>query len=500
MSKDHYLSIDVGTGSVRAALVDPAGRIRFIAAREHEQIVPAHGWSEQRPGDWWDGVVAVVRQAVDQAGPDADRIAAVCACGQMHGTVLIDESGELTRPTAPLWNDKRTLEHVARFEASNRPESYLASTSNPATPAWPAFKLQWIRDEDAEAYRRAAFVLMPKDYVNFRLTGEIATDWTEASLSFLMEPAVREWSPDMLGRLGLDSGKLPPIRAPQEMLGTVTAEAARQTGLRAGTPVLVGGGDFPVALLGSGVCREGIGSDVTGTSCILTLITSKPLLDAEISNVATVEGQWAAFVLLETGGDAMRWARRAFHDNELSYDDIVVRAARAPAGADGLFFLPYLAGERLGDHRNARAQYFGLSAAHGSAHLHRAAMEGVALAANRHLRIMEEAAGTRLERVVASGGGAKTELWLKIKASAYGRPILVPEEAECGVVGCAALAAKATGRFATVEDAADAFVHYAAEIEPDPAWNERYGRMQPIFNRLYQSAQSFYDELDGLSG
>jgi xylulokinase len=453
MSKDHYLSIDVGTGSVRAALVDGAGRIRFIASREHEQIVPAHGWSEQRPGDWWEGVVAVVRQAVEQAGPDAARIAAVCACGQMHGTVLLDDTGELTRPAAPLWNDKRTLDHVARFEAANRPESYLASTSNPATPAWPGFKLQWIRDQDPEAYRRAAVVLMPKDYVNFRLTGEIATDWTEASCSFLMEPAGRGWSPEMLGRLGLDAGKLPTIRSPQEIVGPVSPDAARQTGLAAGTPVLVGGGDFPLALLGSGVCREGIGSDITGTSCILTVVAGKPLLHPEICNMATVEGNWGAFVLLETGGDAMRWARRAFHDNELSYDDIVACAAQAPAGANGLFFLPYLAGERLGDHRNARAQYFGLSAAHGSAHLHRAAMEGVALAGNRHLRIMEEAA---------------------------------------------ALAATATGRFATAEDAAGTFVRYAREVEPDPAWSERYGRMQSVFDRLYRSAQSFYDELDAL--
>ena len=498
MASDAYLAVDVGTGSVRAALVDGRGRIRHIASREHEQIVPQHGWSEQRPQDWWDGVVEVVRTIVEQTDVDAGRIAAVCVGGQMHGTVLVDASGDLTRPTAPLWNDKRTSEHVAAFEAENAPDSYLSATANPATPAWPAFKLQWTRDNEPAAYRRAAAVLMPKDFINLRLTGEIATDWTEASLSFLMDRRTGSWSGVMAGRLGLDLAKLPPIRAPHDVLGTVKAAAARATGLKAGTPVLVGGGDFPVALLGSGVCREGLGSESTGTSSIMTLIAEQPLIDAEICNVATPEGNWGAFVLLESGGDAMRWARRVLHDNRLSYGEFARTAAEAPAGADGLFFLPYLMGERLGAHRNARAQFFGLSARHGTAHLDRAVMEGVAFAVTRQIRIMEEASGVRLDRVIASGGGAKADLWLAIKASAYGLPILVPEEAECSVVGLAALAACATGRFSTPAEAAVAFVRYDREIAPDPSWTERYARMQPVFDRLYLGAQDYYDDLDAL--
>lgn len=498
MTGDLYLSIDIGTGSVRAALVDASGRILAIRAREHDQIVPAFGWSEQRAEDWWGGVVAAVRavcDAVDGAGP---RIAAICACGQMHGTVLIDARGRLTRPTVPLWNDKRTASHVAAFEAANLPQDYLPLTGNPATPAWPGFKLQWLRDNDPAAYNAAAAVLMPKDYVNLRLTGEISMDRTEAGCSFLMDPASGVWSQAMCDRLGLDRAKLPPIRLPGEILGSVSTAAARETGLPEGVPVLVGGGDYPLALLGSGVCRPGLGSDVTGTSSIVTVVAQTPLLDPEICNVATVDGGWGSFVLLDSGGDAVRWARRAFHDNALGYDDIVARAETAPAGADGLFFLPYLAGERLGRHRNARAQFFGLAAAHGLAHLHRAVLEGVAFAVTRHIRIMEQASGRKLDRVIASGGGAKTALWLKIKASAYGIPIMVPEEAECGVVGCAALAATATGRFATVQQAADAFVRYAGEIVPDPRWADTYARMQPVFDRLYRQSQALYDDLDAL--
>jgi xylulokinase len=499
MARDLFLSIDVGTGSVRAALVDGAGAIVTIAAREHDQIVPAFGWAEQRPDDWWAGVVHTVRTVLDTVEGARGRIAAVAACGQMHGTVLVDGDGRVLRETAPLWNDKRTVDLVAAFERANPASSYLADTANPPTPAWPGFKLAWLRDADPAAWAAARAVLMPKDFVNLRLTGALAMDTGDASLSFLMDPKTFSWSAAMIDRLGLRADMLPPIRSPLDVLGVVSAAAAAETGLPQGLPVLVGGADYPVAVLGSGAVRPGLASDVTGTSCILTMIAEAPILDPEICNVATVEGHWGPFVLLETGGDAMRWARRAFHERSLSYDEIVARAAEAPAGADGLFFLPYLTGERLGAHRNARAQLFGLGAGHGLPHLHRAVMEGVAFASARMLRIMEAAAGRRVERVIASGGGAKTALWLKIKASIYGVPVVVPREAECGVVGSAAMAATALGRFPTLAAAVDAFVRHTDEIAPDPAWADRYARMQPVFDRLYTHSQALYDDLDALA-
>ncbi|MCP4386205.1 MAG: pentose kinase [Hyphomicrobiales bacterium] len=500
MTAPSYLSIDVGTGSARAAVVDGDGRIRHIVSQEHEQIVPAHGWSEQRVDEWWDGVVHVVRDAVDWADRNDHTLEAVAACGQMHATVLVDDDGRPTRPTAPLWNDKRTDGHVRAFEASHDASAFLARTANPPTSAWPGFKLQWIRDNDEQAYARASAVLMPKDYINLRLTGVRSMDWTEAALSYLMDPQTGDWSDDMIAALGLDRSKLAPIRMPSEVVGTVTREAAKATGLRAGTPVLVGGGDYPVALLGSGVNRPGLASEVAGTSSIITLLAASPILDQEISNVGTPEGNWGAFVLLESGGDAVRWARRVLNDSGEGYEDALATAAQSPAGSDGLFFLPYLTGERFGEHRNSRAQFFGLSAGHGPHHLHRAVLEGVAFAVNRHLRIMEKATGVALERVIASGGGAKADLWLTIKASAYGLSILIPEEAECGVVGCAALAAYATGRFNTLDDAVKRFVRFSREVAPDPKWVERYRNMRPIFDSLYRGAQAHYDDLDRLAG
>jgi xylulokinase len=483
---------------VRAAAVDLSGRIERIVAREHDQIVPQFGWAEQQAEAWWDGVAGATHELVN-ALPSERRIVAVAACGQMHGTVLIDTNGKPTRSTVPLWNDKRTTPLVASFEAQYAPEAYLRDCGNPPTPAWPAFKLAWLRDNDPDAYARATVVLMPKDFINYRLTGNAAIDPGDASLSFLMDPRTATWSAVMIDRLGLAPEKLPPIRSPLDWLGTVTADAAAQTGVAAGTPVLVGGGDYPMALLGSGVCRPGIASDVTGTSCIVTVDTRTPILDTGVCNVATIEGNWGSFILFETGGDAVRWARRALYANTLDYAGIMAEAATAPAGADGLFFLPFLTGERLGSFRNARAQFFGLAAAHGRAHLDRAIIEGVAFAGARALRMMETAAGTAVERVIASSGGAKSELWLKIKASAYNIPLLVPAEAECGIVGCAASAATALGHYANLDAAVTHCVRYSHEVVPEPAWAERYARMQPIFDTLYTRSQALYGELDRLA-
>ena len=497
-SPDLFLAIDVGTGSVRSALLDARGEILAFHAKEHAQIVPRPGWSEQRPREWWEGAVETTRQVLTTLPHAAERVAAVAACGQMHGTVLLDEKGEPTLDAVPLWNDKRTREIVARFEREHGVEKLLSTTANPPSSAWQAFKLVWIRENHPEAYERAATVLMPKDYINFKLTGERVVDYPEATCSFLYDYPAGGWSREVTELLSLRHELLPPLKLPAEFMGTVTREAAAQTGLREGTPVVTGAGDFPCSLLGSGVVQPGTGSDSTGTSTLVTLCTSQPSINPTITNVMSVDGRnWNAFTILDAGGDAMRWARRAFHENQYTYDRIVELAAAVPAGAENLLFLPYLNGDRLGAHQNARAQFFGLTSGHGAGHLHRAVMEGVALAARRNLRIME-AAGHPIERLVASGGGAKTSLWLEIKASAYGCPIVVPTKAECGVVGCAMLAGLATGFFPDLETAVARCVEFGPAIQPNPAWAERYAQLGALFDDLLESSQGFYDRLDAM--
>jgi len=495
--RDLYLAIDVGTGSIRAALVDRRGKILAISSREHEQIVPHFGWSEQRPSDWWAGTVKTICEVLTLIENAPARVAALCACGQMHATVLVDQDGQLACETVPLWNDKRALAEVEHFAAHHAPDDYLMRTANPASPAWPAFKLRWLFAHDPQAMAQASTVLMSKDWINFKLTGILGQDRTEGSMSFLMDATSHDWSDELLALSDIPRALLPPLHDSVEILAGLSEEAANLLGLVAGLPVLVGGGDYPVALLGSGVMAPGMASDVTGTSTIITLIHKKPIIDMDVSNVMTVEGNWGSFTLLDAGGDAVRWARRAFHENRRDYGELSELAERAAAGSDNLFFLPYLSGERLGAHRNSRAHFFGLTARHGLAQLHRAVLEGVAFSVRLRLGTLQVGAA-RPERFVASSGGAKSALWLKIKASMYHTPYLVPCELECGLVGAAMMMAVAVGDKPCLSQAVRDMVSFEREIAPDPHWTEHYDKMMPIYQRLYQMSQDFHDDLDAL--
>lgn len=493
--RDLYLAIDVGTGGLRAALVDRSGHILAFAHREHEQIVPRFGWSEQRPADWWTGTQETIRAVLSKVDNAAARIAAICACGQMHGTVLIDAYGRLTRDTAPLWNDKRTAPQVAAFTDRVPQHAFLDTAANMPATAWPAFKLAWIAENDPDALARTATVLMPKDWINFCLTGQRAQDVTEASLSFLMDWRSRDWSDALCTLTGVDRALLPPLRQPGEVLGTLTPDAAQALGLDPATPVLVGAGDYPMALIGSGVIGAGLGSDVTGTSTIITLMHDAPVIDPAISNVLSAGGDWGAMTLLDAGGDAVRWARRAFHENARSYGDVTADAERATTGCNALFFLPYLSGERFNP--SSRAQFFGLTAAHGLPELHRAVLEGVAFSVRQRLDALQGGHG-RPDRIVAASGGAKNTLWLRIKASMYGVPYLVPAELECGIVGAAMLMSVASGDSADLRAAATRMVRFDQEILPDPEWSAIYDRMMPVYSRLYDSAQALCRDLESL--
>lgn len=498
MTRDLFLAIDVGTGSCRAALVDAEGRIHAIAHREHDQIVPRHGWSEQRPADWWDGTVHSIRAVLSSVPDAAARVAAICACGQMHGAVLVDADGRLTRDTAPLWNDKRTVPQVADFSGRAPLDEAARITANAPAPAWPAFKLAWLMENDPAAIDRAAHVLMPKDWINLNLTGIAAQDETEASLSYLMDRHSRNWSSRMVDLTGIPERLLPSLRKPSDILGPLTADASQVVGLPAGIPVLVGAGDYPMALLGSGALTPGTGSDVTGTSTILTLIQPEPVIAEGVSNVLSAAGAWGSFTLLDAGGDAVRWARRAFHDNTLSYAEVDAAAARSVPGANALLFLPYLSGERFGAHRNSRAHFIGLTAAHGLPDLHRAVLEGVAFSVRLELDRLQGGHG-RPQRIIAASGGAKSRLWLGIKAAMYRTPYAVAEEPECGVIGAGILMSVATGVARDLSEATSRMVRLTEDIAPDPAQADIYDRMMPIYADAYRALQPLYDRLDALT-
>jgi xylulokinase len=494
MTKDLLLAIDVGTGSARAALVSHAGKIIAFASQEYDQVIPRFAWAQQAPRIWWEGVLFSIRRVIEEIPDAPERIAGIAACGQMHATVLIDGAGELTLEEVPLWNDKRTRELVEQFLLKHNPEVLFSIAANQPTVAWPGFKLAWIKQHEPKAYRAARTFLTPKDYINFRLTGECRTDFCEASCSYMFDTGSQVWSENLLHLLDLDRDKLPSLASASDFLGTVTRHSAQLTGLRAGTPVAVGAGDFPAALLGAGAIAAGVGCDITGTSTLTAILTEQPASDPMISNLRCVTGGWAAFTIVDASGDAMRWARTLLHGIGSDYQEIGFLAEKVPAGSDQLLFLPYLNAERLARKSNSRAQFFGLTSGHHAGHLHRAVMEGVGFASNRNIGLMKSR-GYRFDRMVAAGGGAKSKLWLEIKASIYNCPILVPSEPECGVVGCAMLAGYASGLFTNLE-AVSQRVQYSDEIVPNPEWMERYQKMQKLFDELYEVSEQFWDRLE----
>ncbi|MFQ5972811.1 MAG: FGGY-family carbohydrate kinase [Alphaproteobacteria bacterium] len=494
----YLLAIDVGTGSGRVALVNMEGGLECIAARGYPTRTPRPGWSEQRPADWWDAVRAGTHQVLHDTGVAPEAIAGLAVCGQMHGPVPIGRDDESLLEHVQLWNDKRAEAICESFRLGEDEDALRPRTGNPVAPSWVGFKVAWIARHQPDIYERARAFLVPKDYLNLRLTGVAATDYSEASGSYVLDCESRRYDPDLAARLGVEADKFASPRSSTYVIGTVTTAAAEATGLAAGTPVVAGGGDFLVSLLGAGAARPGTGADVTGTSNLVSVFAPRPIIDGRIQNLhaADVRG-WVPFGLIDAGGGALRWARRTFGP-ELDYAAIDEAASAAGPGAEGLLFLPYLTGERLGGASNSRAQLFGLTERHDLGHVWRAVLEGVALASRRNVEVMR-GAGAAFDRIIATGGGANSALWLRIKAAAYRLPVATPREVESGLIGCAILAGCGAGLFDDTASAVEGMVSIGEPVHPDAQWAARYDELAAVFDRLREQAAEHFDRLDHLS-
>lgn len=489
-SNDLVLAIDIGTGSARSGAVDEHGRVSALQATPLETFHPRHGWVEQKPEDWWAAICVSIRATLAALGARANQLRAITACGHMHAPVLLDRAGALVTDRSMLWNDKRAAETAARFARQGL--EWIAG--NPPTPAWPGLKLVWLTENAPRLLERTAAIIMPKDYVNFRLTGEIATDHTEAGSSFLMDAGSQAWSDRLVEALGLPTCILPRLGHSHELVGRVTAAAAASTGLRAGLPVFLGAGDYPAAVLGSGVSRPGEVSDITGTSYLLTEITEAPIIHDDVLNVCTPDGHWGAFAVVDAAGDAIRWSRRMFEKDQADFAEMAAAASCVSPGAGGLMFLPYLTGERLGQGPGSRAAFLGLTARHGPADAHRAVMEGVALA----MRDAAEPLWQRLPRpseIIAAAGGARARTWLEIKANVLGVPHVPTEEPECGLLGCNAIARTGLGDYGSVDEAAKATSRYLPAIRPVPEKVEVYGAQFETFKAARMALKGLNDRL-----
>ena len=486
------LGIDVGTGGSRAVLCDEAGRVAASATVEHAPFAQPHpGWAEQDARDWWRAAAAAVRAALEGGGVSPEEVACVGLTGQMHGAVLLDARDEVLRP-AIIWCDLRTHEQCRALTERVGRERLISLVSNPALEGFTLPKLLWVREREPEVWSRVRAVLLPKDYVRLRLTGESATDVADASGTLLFDVARRRWSDEMLALAELDPGLLPRAYESVEVTGRVSREGAEATGLRAGTPVVAGAGDQAAGAVGMGIVRPGAVSATVGTSGVVFAATDRPALDPR-GRVHTfchaVPGRWHVMGVTQGAGLSLRWFRDQFgagpDDGRDPYERLTAEAAGAPPGAGGVLWAPYLMGERtphLDPH--ARAALVGLNASHTRAHVVRAVIEGVTFSLRDTLTVFAEM-GVPVETIRLGGGGARSALWRQTQADVYGREVEVVEAEEGGAYGAALLAGVGAGAWASVEEACAACVRVRERTRPDPAASRLLDAQYRIYQAIY---------------
>jgi xylulokinase len=491
----HVLGIDTSTTATKAVLVDEAGSVVGIGSAEYGFDAPQPLWSEQEPSLWWDGTVGAIRSVLGTTGVAADSIAAIGLTGQMHGLVLLDAADRVLRP-AILWNDQRTAHACEEIREAVGAERLVEITGNDAVTGLTAPKLVWVRDHEPDVWRRTAHVLLPKDYVRLELTGEHALDKADGAGTLLFDLAQRDWSPDVLAALRIPREWLPPTHEGPAVTGTVTERAAAATGLRAGTPVVAGGGDQSANGVGVGAVAPGTVALSLGTSGVIFAATDAPLFDDRGRVHAfchALPGRWHLMSVMLSAAGSLRWFRDTFAPGE-PFDQLVATATSIPAGADGVFFLPYLSGERS-PHPDplARGSFVGLNLAHGRAHLLRAVLEGVAFGLRDGLDLMLAAGMPAPSQVRASGGGIASPLWRQILADVLETEIATVNTTEGAAYGAALLATEAAGWFSSVEAAVGALVRATPVASPgrDAATyreahathRDLYPALRPFFHR-----------------
>lgn len=465
----NFLGIDIGTGGTRAVLIDENGGVVASATAEHAAFAsPEIGWAEQSPEDWRRATKEAIRAVLANEKVSAADIAAVGFSGQMHGAVLLDERDEVLRP-ALLWCDQRTEKQCREITERIGAENLINLVANPAITGFTLPKLLWTRENEPEIWAKVRAVLLPKDYIRLKLSGDKATDVADASGTLLFDVKNRRWSDEMFERLDLNKSIVPRAFESIEITGKVSAAGASETGLLAGTKIVAGAGDNAAGAIGMGIVSPGMTSATIGTSGVVFAVTDEPRFDPK-GRIHTlchaVPNRWHNTGVTLAAGLSFKWFRENF-GGEKSFDELTAEAAKIPAGADGAFWLPYLMGERtphLDPH--ARAAFVGLTASHTRAHLTRAVLEGVAFGLRDALEIFKET-GAKIGNIRLGGGGAKSELWRKIQADVYNQTVEILEAEEGAAFGAAILAGVGAGKWKTVDEACKQTIRVAEKVEPN---------------------------------
>jgi xylulokinase len=484
------LGIDVGTGGTRALLLDEAGRVLGAATAEHAPMSsPELGWAEQDPRDWWRAARGAIAECLTKANATAKEIAAVGLSGQMHGLVLLDAAGDVVRP-ALIWCDQRTEEGCRAITERVGAKRLIELVANPALTGFTLPKVWWVRTHEPQLWSRVRSIMLPKDYVRFKLTGARATDVADASGTLLFDVVNRRWSSEMLQASDLRPEILPEVFESPEVTGCVSKDGARSSRLREGTPVVAGAGDQAAGAVGMGIVEPGNVSATIGTSGVVFAATSSPVVEPK-GRIHTfchaISGCWHVMGVTQGAGLSLKWFRDQFGGGA-SYDSLMREAAEAPAGVDGLLWAPYLMGERTPHlDPNARGALVGLTAQHTRAHVIRAILEGVAFSLRDTFTIFQELR-VPVKSIRLGGGGARSSLWQQIQADVYGMAVDLVAADEGAAYGAALLAGVGAGVWQSVKAACETAVHIAKRVEP-------IGKNVELMNRQYEEYRKLYPAL-----
>ena len=501
----HFIGIDVGTTGSKVLVIDEEGRVKGSYTVEYPLYTPKPGWSEQHPEDWWRATVKAIKVAVKKSRVDTSSIEGISLTGQMHGLVILDKNREIIRP-AILWNDQRTVKE-AEYINELFGKKIIEITGSMVHTGFTAPKVLWVRNNEPSNFQRIHKFMLPKDYIGFKLTGDIVTDVNDASGTSLFDVKKRDWSDEIINELKIPADIVPEVIESQMIRGELDAEVAKDLGLKPNIPVGAGAGDQGAAGVGAGAIEEGIVSVNIGTSGVVFTGSNEYRYDP-LGRLHTfchaVPAKWHLMGVMLAAGGSLRW----FRDNlgylekivgslvdEDPYNLLTREAEKISIGSEGLIFLPYLSGERT-PHADpyARGVFFGISLKHGKGHMIRSILEGVAFGLMNSLELIMEL-GIKPREVRILGGGSRSRLWRKIIADVFGVGVYTLEVDEGSSYGAAILASVGAGLYKSVKEAVDAMIKRKEFIEPDMDLHERYRPYYEIYNRLYRALRKEFKEL-----
>ena len=502
-----YIGVDIGTSGTKSLIMDEHGVILAESTAGYPVQMPKPLWTQQDPEVWWQAVKKTIKAVVKSSKAKKSDIKAIGLSGQMHGSVFLNKKGNVIRP-ALLWNDQRTAAECQEItsKAGGR-EALIHMVANPALTGFTAPKLLWLRNREPKNYDALTHLLLPKDDVRRRLTGVFATDVSDASGMLLLDVKNRTWSKELLGKLDIDPSILAPVFESEQVTGTLLPEVAAELGLSTECKVVGGAGDCAAGAVGNGIVKQGILTASLGTSGVMFCHSDVPQYDAHgrlHTFCHAVHGKWHMMGVTLSAAGSLQWfvsqicielAKKKSSD---PYKVINEEAAAISAGCDGLFFLPYLAGERTPyADPNARGCFIGLTNKHTRGHLARSVMEGVAFSLRESLQILQEL-HVPVKEIRVSGGGTKSAIWKQILADTFGQKVCTINAEQGPAYGVALLAAVGDGAFKNIEEACNATIHVVEKIAPQKASQRKYDSAFPVYQRLYSNLKNSFEEISQL--